>query len=269
MFKSGQARYRGCMKNVRQIIELQTLLEHGFRTALLGRGFLQIHCPIFTAMVLEPYGGAFTVDYYGKEAYLAQSPQAYKQLAIGMGLRKVFAVGENLRKPSKRAPGLMTEFTTWDLEIAGLTDLRRLEVLVREVMTETLRAVAKRRLGGERRVRDLTFAGPFPAHERAFYFRRSGSGRAARSQCFDVLLAGVEIGSGGLREHRPARLMAQAKAAGVSLKRLRPYLEMFRSGMPPHGGVSISPARLMQALLGAPSSVAVTLFPRTPTDLTP
>jgi aspartyl-tRNA synthetase len=75
------------------------------------------------------------------------------------------------------------------------------------------------------------------------------------SRSFDMLWNGIEITSGGQREHRFDRLEEQIGQAGLEAETidtyLRPhFLEMFRDGCPPHGGFGIGINRLLMALLG-------------------
>lgn len=294
------------MKTERRIVKSWTLLEQAFRCALLRRGFLQIPAPIFTDAGLESYGGgAFQVDYYGRPAFLSQSPQRYKQLGIQKGLKKIFTVSENIRKPSSQQTDFSTEFTSWDFEMVGITHLERLSAFTETIIRESLPASkqparalvltfekACRLLNEHGDVRagtgldtaaqkklariiqrttgkQLYIVTHFPADTRAFYYGQTPAGAERQALCFDIVFHGIEIGSGGIHEHRYAHLRNQAKKRYTRLGALTHYLDIFKNRMPPHGGVSFSPARIVQAILKLPSTKEATLFPRTPTVLSP
>ncbi|MGH2763375.1 MAG: aspartate--tRNA(Asn) ligase [Thermoleophilaceae bacterium] len=107
----------------------------------------------------------------------------------------------------------------------------------------------------------FVFLTNYPAADRPFYTMREGE---LESRSFDLLWRGIELTSGGQREHRHELLRAQTIDAGmdaVTLRRyLEPYfLEMFRYGCPPHGGFGIGVNRLLMALL-AQQSIRETSF---------
>jgi aspartyl/asparaginyl-tRNA synthetase len=116
----------------------------------------------------------------------------------------------------------------------------------------------------------FVFVTDYPTGERPFY--TMGDGATTRS--FDLLWRGLEITSGCQREHRHARLAAQAAAGGLSSDALARYLDacylpMFRRGCPPHGGFGIGLERLTMALLGRPSLHDTSLVFRGPGRLRP
>ena len=63
-----------------------------FREFLLGQGFTEIHSPKLVGTASEGGADVFTVEYFGGKAYLAQSPQLYKQMALMADLDRVFEV---------------------------------------------------------------------------------------------------------------------------------------------------------------------------------
>ncbi|HMI90655.1 MAG TPA: aspartate--tRNA(Asn) ligase [Polyangiales bacterium] len=100
----------------------------------------------------------------------------------------------------------------------------------------------------------FVFLTDYPADARPFYTMREGT----MSRSFDLLWRGIELTSGGQREHRYDVLRSQVTDAGMAPEAvasyLEPYfLEMFRHGCPPHGGFGIGINRLLMALLGLPS----------------
>ena len=90
------------------------------------------------------------------------------------------------------------------------------------------------------------------------------------SNSFDLLFRGLELVTGGQRLHRYSDYVAALAARGESPEPcVRPYLQAFRHGMPPHGGFAIGLERWVARLTGAENIREVTLFPRDLHRLTP
>jgi nondiscriminating aspartyl-tRNA synthetase len=83
------------------------------------------------------------------------------------------------------------------------------------------------------------------------------------------LFRGVELVTGGQRLHRYEEYLAALASRGESPEPYETYLEVFRHGMPPHGGFAIGLERFLARLTGAANVREVTLFPRDRTRLTP
>ena len=79
-------------------------------------GFLEIQTPKIIASATEGGTGLFSVKYFDKEAYLTQSPQLYKQMAMGGGLEKVYEIGPAFRAEEHNTPRHLNEFTSIDIE---------------------------------------------------------------------------------------------------------------------------------------------------------
>ncbi len=86
---------------------------------------------------------------------------------------------------------------------------------------------------------------------------------------FDLIWNGLEVTTGAQREHRHEVLVAQAAENGIALDPISHYIDCFRYGCPPHGGLGIGINRLLMKLLGLPSIREATLFFRGPNRLTP
>ena len=78
---------------VRAVFELRAALLEGFRRAFTERGFLEVETPKLLRQGAEGGATLFRVDYFERPAYLAQSPQLYKQMLIGAGFERVFEMG--------------------------------------------------------------------------------------------------------------------------------------------------------------------------------
>jgi aspartyl/asparaginyl-tRNA synthetase len=307
----------------RLVFRVQTTLEAAMREWWLARGFIEIHSPKLMGTFSESGAEALKVGYFeGRTAYLAQSPQFYKQMAMAAGFERVFEIGPAFRAEPSFTPRHETEFTSLDMEIAWTHDHHELMALEEAWLAHAIARVAdahgaeiKARLGvelvvptlpfprvtlaeaqaiirasgytpgksddldpeGERRLcthiaretgHALVFVTDYPASARAFYHRRRAE-RPDLTQSFDLLFGGIEITTGAQREHRYDILRAQAVERGYALEPLQPYLDFFRYGCPPHGGMGVGLARVLMALLGRSGVRETTLISRTPTRLTP
>lgn len=102
----------------RLIFEVQSTAEHAMREYWRGEGFVEIHTPKFMGSASESGAELFKVEYFDRTAYLAQSPQFYKQMAMAAGFEKVFEVGPVFRANPSFTSRHDTEFTSVDVEIA-------------------------------------------------------------------------------------------------------------------------------------------------------
>lgn len=100
------------------IFRLQAGVCRQFRNALTKRGFVEIHTPKIISAASEGGANVFTVSYFKSSAYLAQSPQLYKQMAIAADFEKVFTVGAVFRAEDSNTHRHLTEFVGLDVEMA-------------------------------------------------------------------------------------------------------------------------------------------------------
>jgi nondiscriminating aspartyl-tRNA synthetase len=238
----------------------------------------------------------FRLDYFGRPAYLAQSPQFYKQLMVGV-FERVYEVGPVFRAEPHDTARHLAQYTSLDAELGFIRDHRD----VMAVLTTTLAGMAEAvapwaRLSVPAEIPAVPFAEALkiagapddepdlaPAHERAVgeWARRehgsefvyvTGYPMAKRpfythpdpadprySNGFDLLFRGVELVTGGQRLHR---YDDYAAALGGDLTPYAGYLDGFRYGMPPHGGFAIGLERFVARLLRAANVREVTAFPR-------
>jgi len=101
-----------------KIFKVWNELEKGFRKYWNDNDFLQIYTPSLMSSASESGSEVFEVKYFDRKAYLAQSPQFYKQMAIASGFEKVFMVGPVFRAEPSFTTRHMTEFTGWDFEMS-------------------------------------------------------------------------------------------------------------------------------------------------------
>ena len=112
------------------MLQLQTTLTAAFREFLLERDFVEIHTPKLIAAASESGSDVFEVKYFDTNAYLAQSPQFYKQMAMASGLERIFETGPVFRAEKSYTNKHATEFTGFDLEFSyvdGCEDVMKME----------------------------------------------------------------------------------------------------------------------------------------------
>lgn len=102
------------------VLRTQTIVEHAFRTLWLSEGFTEIHSPKIMASASESGSELFRIDYFDGHAYLAQSPQFYKQMAMSAGLGRVFEIGPVFRANPSFTSRHDTEFTSVDVEMSWI-----------------------------------------------------------------------------------------------------------------------------------------------------
>ena len=112
------------------MLALQTTLTAALREFLIERNFTEIHTPKLIAAASESGSDVFEVKYFDTHAYLAQSPQFYKQMAMAAGLERIFETGPVFRAEKSYTNKHATEFTGFDLEfsyIDGCEDVMKME----------------------------------------------------------------------------------------------------------------------------------------------
>ncbi len=100
------------------MLKLQTTLTAAMREFLVERSFVEIHTPKLIAAASESGSDVFEVKYFNTNAYLAQSPQFYKQMAMASGLERIFETGPVFRAEKSYTNKHATEFTGFDLEFS-------------------------------------------------------------------------------------------------------------------------------------------------------
>ena len=101
-----------------KIFKVWTEFEKGFRKFWSENNFIQLYPPSFMSTPSETGAQVFEVNYFEKKAYLAQSPQFYKQMGIASGFERVFMVAPLFRAEESFTTRHLTEFTGWDFELA-------------------------------------------------------------------------------------------------------------------------------------------------------
>lgn len=308
----------------RLIFEIRTFVEATMREFFLQKGFIEIHTPKITSQCSEGGAEVFELDYYGEKAYLTQSPQFYKQMAIASGFDKVFEIGAQYRAEKSYTARHAAESIVCDFEIAHVKSHHDVMDLEEEWFTYVLSKVKEKYETKIKEVFDIevklpqrgipriklaevfqifkkiygievpeseqldlspdqeklickyseeylgseaVFITDYPAEARAFYSKKIEG--TYECMAFDLLYRGWEMNSGAVREHRYSQLKAQIEEHGVDSEKMKDYLEFFRYGCPPHGGIGFGIERFLARLLGQPSLKETIFIFRGPSRIKP
>ena len=126
------------------LFKVQTCLVAAMRDFLLQRNFLEIHTPKLIGAASESGSEVFEVKYFDRNAYLAQSPQFYKQMAMASGLERIFEVGPVFRAEKSFTSKHTTEFTGFDLEFSFIESYQDVMALEAELLTYALSVVKEK-----------------------------------------------------------------------------------------------------------------------------
>ena len=123
--------------------EIAAASLHGFRTTLDGLGFTEIQTPKIVGSATESGANVFALDYFGRRAYLAQSPQFFKQTMVGV-FERVYEVAPAFRAEPHDTVRHLAEYVSLDAELGFVTDHRDVLEVVRQTVGGMLAAVADR-----------------------------------------------------------------------------------------------------------------------------
>lgn len=126
------------------MFRIQTCMLQSMRQFLLNRDFIEIHTPKLIGTASESGADVFEVKYFDRTAYLAQSPQFYKQMAMAAGFERIFETGPVFRAEKSYTSKHTTEFTGFDLEFSYIRSYRDVMHLEEALLTETLKNVKER-----------------------------------------------------------------------------------------------------------------------------
>lgn len=126
------------------IFKAQTVLVAAMREYLMKNNFLEIHTPKLIGTASESGSDVFEVKYFDRNAYLAQSPQFYKQMAMASGFERIFEIGPVFRAEKSYTSKHTTEFTGFDLEFSYIESYRDVMNLQAELLTYALGKVKEK-----------------------------------------------------------------------------------------------------------------------------
>jgi nondiscriminating aspartyl-tRNA synthetase len=123
----------------------------GFRSTLDGMGFTEIQTPKIVGAATESGANVFGLDYFGRRAYLAQSPQLYKQIMVGV-FERVYETGPVFRAEPHDTARHLAEYVSLDAELGFIHDHRDVEAVLRDVIVGMLAAIHERANGAVERL---------------------------------------------------------------------------------------------------------------------
>uniref|UniRef100_A0A6B2FZK7 Aspartate--tRNA ligase, cytoplasmic n=1 Tax=Myxobolus squamalis TaxID=59785 RepID=A0A6B2FZK7_MYXSQ len=319
-----------------RVLDLRTITNHAifqlsaavcflFREFLDKNMFVEIHVPKIIKAASEGGANVFTVQYFNQSAYLAQSPQFYKQMAITADFDRVYTIGSVFRAEDSNTHRHLCEFIGLDLEMAfyehyhevvemigrmfisifkGLEE--RYKPLIETVQTQfpsepfmctdepliltfsegiamlrqdgveigdfdDLSTPNEKRLGAlvrEKYSTDFYILDKYPLAIRPFYTMPDPNDENL-SNSYDMFMRGEEIISGAQRIHDPELLTERAKHHKIDLQKIKPYVDSFRYGVPPHAGGGIGLERVLCFYLNLKNVRKTSMFPRDPKRLDP
>ena len=134
------------MRNPRNTLirQIESCMTEAMRKYLYDNDFTEIHSPKLIGAASESGSEVFEVKYFDREAYLAQSPQFYKQMALAGGLDRVFEVGPVFRAENSNTNRHATEFTGFDLEFAHIDSYEDVMSLEEDLLISGLSAVKEK-----------------------------------------------------------------------------------------------------------------------------
>ncbi len=299
-----------------------TELERAMIEYWTTNNYMEIHTPKILGAPSETGAEVFEVKYFDRTAYLAQSPQFYKQMAMAAGFERVFEIGSVFRAENSNTIRHTTEFTGYDAELSYIdshfdvmAEEEKLIAFAIQKVVEKYGEEIKKTMGVELKVptipfpkmtmveaktilakigiksekegdlsseeekalgnyvetelhHDFVFVTDYPIEVRPFYHMRHEDNQKL-TKSFDLMYKGIEITTGAQREHRYEKLVEQAKEKGMNIELIQFYLDFFRYGMPPHGGLGMGPSRLLMKMLGLESIRESMFIFRNPRRLNP
>lgn len=297
----------------RAVFRVQEEIIQAFRNYLRSKRFTEINTPKLISSSTEGGSEMFTVNYFEKRAFLAQSPQFYKQTMVGAGFERVFEVGHAYRAELHNTWRHLNEYVSLDLEMGFIkdeTDLMELEEGFIKHLFAHLKETCKAELElfgvdlpiitriprmelsyaqevlltkfdkksptgnidaegeillskyiKEKYDSDFVFLTRYPVSKRPMY-TMPAEDDPTLTKSFDLIYKGLEITTGGQRIHDYNQLRDNIIKFGLNPDDFQFYLEGFKYGMPPHGGLAIGLERITMKILNLDNIRKASLFPR-------
>ncbi|AFK22463.1 aspartate--tRNA(Asn) ligase [Pyrococcus sp. ST04] len=306
---------------VMAIFKIRSNVFRAVREFFYNKGFIEIHTPKIIATATEGGTELFPMKYFEHDAFLAQSPQLYKQIMMATGLDRVFEIAPIFRAEEHNTTRHLNEAWSIDAEMAFIESEEEVMDLLEELVVyaidyvrehnekeleilefelekpkqpfpritydkaleiladlgkdipwgEDIDTEGEKMLGKymkENEDVDLYFIYKYPSEAKPFYIMKYDD-KPEICRAFDLEYRGIEISSGGQREHRHDILVEQIREKGLNPESFEFYLKAFRYGMPPHGGFGLGAERLVMRMLNIGNIREVILFPRDRRRLVP
>jgi aspartyl-tRNA synthetase len=307
--------------SINAVFKIQHSLVRFAREFLEKNEFVEIHTPKIVAEATEGGANLFEIKYFEKKAYLAQSPQFYKQLMLLAGFGRVFEIAPVFRAEKHNTRRHVNEYTSFDFEMAWISSVEDVMEMEEQMLHHSFKQTAKqcaaelellnvdlqipkvpfgrikyadavsllnehgkdlsitndldpeseRLLGDifpEKLGTDMVFITHYPLELRPAYTMPSLTDEGM-TESFDLTYKGMEITTGGQRIHLYDLLVERFKAKDFDPEAFAFYLDPFKYGAPPHGGLGLGVERLTMQLLGIDNIREATLLPRDRDRITP
>jgi nondiscriminating aspartyl-tRNA synthetase len=290
---------------VQSIFRLYDLLLKSYDEAMREEGFVEIKTPKILGSASEGGANFFQVDYFDKKAVLAQSPQFYKQIMVGV-FDRVFEIGPVFRAEPHFTTRHVNEYISLDAEMGYIDNFydvaKTLNRVIKKMFSQMgiedvpeeipyvklseIRKIIKEKynydipeetdidprgeeLAGqyakEEFNSDFIFLTHYPIDYRPFYTMSDGK----EAMGFDLLYKGLEIATGGQRINEYDELIESMKRKNVGIKGMEFYVNAFKYAIPPHGGWGMGSERIIKQILGLDNIKEAVLFPRDVKRITP
>ena len=126
------------------MFKVQTCMINAMREFVVNNNFTEIHTPKIISAASESGAEVFEVKYFDRKAYLAQSPQFYKQMAMCSGFEKVFEIAPAFRAENSNSYRHTTDFTSFDIEMSYIDSLEELMDFEEDLFITGLSAVKEK-----------------------------------------------------------------------------------------------------------------------------
>jgi len=290
---------------VQSIFRLYDLLLKSYDEAMREEGFIEIKTPKILGSASEGGANFFQVDYFDKKAVLAQSPQFYKQIMVGV-FDRVFEIGPVFRAEPHFTTRHVNEYISLDAEMGYIDNFydvaKTLNRVIKKMFSQMgiedvpeeipyvklseIRKIVKEKynydipeetdidprgeeLAGqyakEEFNSDFIFLTHYPIDYRPFYTMSEGN----EAMGFDLLYKGLEIATGGQRINEYDELIESMKKKNVGINGMEFYVNAFKYAIPPHGGWGMGSERIIKQILGLDNIKEAVLFPRDVKRITP
>src|SRR3972149_5473110 len=236
-------------KVLQHIFLARSLVLKSIRDYFYQECFIEINTPKMISTATEGGAALFPIFYYNKEAFLAQSPQLYKE-QLTMSFEKVFEIAPIFRAEPSRTNRHLAEAISIDFEEAFVD------------YNDVMNRIEKIGLEGFYFIKD------WPTAPKPFYVKVSKE-NAKIAESFDLMFGDLELSSGSTRIEKKNELAERMKNKGMKVDAFEYHLGAFDYGVPPHAGCGMGLERLMMALTGTENIRDTTFYPRDVDRLTP
>ena len=270
----------------RAVFQIQARICQAFREFLDGQHFTEIHTPKLVAAGAEGGANIFSLSYFGEQAYLAQSPQFYKQMMVDV-FERVYEIAPVFRAEKHDTARHLNEYTSVDFEMGYIENFEDIMAMEQEMLRYTfgrlqetcgaelsllkaevpmITEIPRIRFSEAKELVSCVYKRAFsekhyPSAKRPFYAMDSRE-NPAETESFDLLFRGLEVTTGGQRIHNYREQVEKIESRGMHVEAFESYLMMHRCGMPPHGGLGLGLERFTARLLGFENVRNASLFPR-------